>query len=146
MIDVLNRKRLAAAIGAAGAAVLLLPVALGLALPSAGAISGNVIGVVMMLTAVGIGYGNLALWSAVALGAGAWTLIAPVALGFYDGGTAFWTHMAAGFAWLLGGLAGHELIARTERDAHAGRCTSRGRRRRYGAGSGNRTRITSLEG
>lgn len=71
----------------------------------------------MILTAAGLGYGNLALWSAISLGGGAWTLIAPVAFGFYDGGEAFWTHMAAGFAWMLAGLAGHELLARQAQES-----------------------------
>lgn len=112
MLNRLERRHVAAALGVAGAAVVILPVLLSLGLPSIGAISSNSVGVVMMLSAVGIGYGNLALWSALALGGGAWTLIAPVAFGFYDGGAAFWTHMAAGFAWMLAGLAGHELLQR----------------------------------
>lgn len=116
MLNRLERRHVAAGLATAGAVVLLMPVLLGLDLPSIGAISSNSIGVVMMLTAVGIGYGNLALWSALALGGGAWTLIAPVALGFYDGGAAFWTHMAAGFAWMLAGLAGHEVLARQARE------------------------------
>jgi hypothetical protein len=111
MLNRFNRMRVAAGLGAAGAAVLLLPALLAFDLPSVGALSSNLIGVVMMLTAAGIAYGSLALWSAVALGGGAWTLVAPVALGFYDGGEAFWTHMVAGFAWMLAGLAGHELLA-----------------------------------
>lgn len=111
----LNRRILALSLGIAGVAVFLLPILLGFDLPSMGAISSNTIGVVMMLTAVGIGYGNLAFWSAFALGAGAWTLVAPVVLGFYDGSEAFWTHMAAGFIWMLIGLAGHELLARRAR-------------------------------
>lgn len=117
MLNRLSRRHVAVSLAAAGAAVLLLPVLLSLGLPSIGAISSNSIGVVMMLSAVGIGYGNLALWSALALGGGAWTLIAPVAFGFYDGGPAFWTHMAAGFAWMLAGLAGHEVLKRRARDA-----------------------------
>lgn len=117
MLNRLNRIHVAASLAAAGAAVLLLPVLLGFGLPSAGAISSNVIGVVMLLSAAGVAYGNLALWSALALGGGAWTLIAPVAFGFYDGGEAFWTHMAAGFAWILAGLAGHELVARQTRES-----------------------------
>lgn len=112
MLKALNRKLVAAGLGAAGVLVLLLPVLLGFDLPSIGVTSGSIIGVAMILTAVGIAYGSLALWSAVALGGGAWTLIAPVALGFYDGGEAFWTHMAAGLAWMLAGLGGHELLVR----------------------------------
>ena len=112
MLDKLNRMRVAGSLAAAGAAVLLLPAFLAFDLPSVGALSSNLIGVVMMLTAAGIAYGSLPLWSGLALGGGAWTLIAPVALGFYDGEEAFWTHMAAGFAWMLAGLAGHELLAR----------------------------------
>jgi len=107
-----NRKLVAIGLGFAGAAVLLVPALLGFALPTVGTVSSNMIGVVMMLTAAGIAYGNLAFWSALALGAGAWSLVAPVLLGFYDGGTAFWTHMGAGFAWMSAGLAGHELLAR----------------------------------
>ena len=118
MLNRLGRRHVAAGLGAAGAAVLLLPALMAFDLPSIGMISSNLIGVVMMLSAVGIGYGNLALWSALALGGGAWTLIAPVALGFYDDGPAFWTHMAAGFAWMLAGLAGHEILERrSHRDA-----------------------------
>lgn len=116
MWNKLKRIHVAATLAAAGAVVLLVPVLLDLELPSIGAISSNVIGVVMMLTAAGIAYGSLALWSALALGGGAWTLVAPVALGFYDGGEAFWTHMAAGFAWMLAGLAGHELLTRQTQD------------------------------
>lgn len=112
MLKSLNRKWLAAGLGAAGGLMLMLPVLLGLDLGAPGADSSSIIAAVMILTAVGIGYGNLALWSAVALGGGAWTLIAPVALGFYDGGQAFWLHMAAGLAWMLAGLGGHELLVR----------------------------------
>lgn len=115
MLNRLNRKLLAASLAGAGAAVLLLPVLLGLNLPSIGGMSSNIIGAVMIVTAVAFAYGTLAFWSALALGFGAWALIAPVALGFYDGGAAFWTHMAAGFVWMLAGVAGHELLARQER-------------------------------
>jgi hypothetical protein len=110
-----NRKLIALGLGLAGVAVLLVPVLLGFGLPSIGAVSSNMIGVVMMLTAAGVAYGSLAFWSALALGAGAWSLVAPVLLGFYDGGTAFWTHMAAGLAWMSAGLVGHELLARERR-------------------------------
>lgn len=112
MLDRVNRMIVAAMLGTFGAAVLLAPAIFRFELPSAGATSSSLIGVVMMLAAVGIGYGNLSLWSAISLGGGAWTLIAPVAFGFYDGGEAFWTHMVAGLAWMLAGLAGHELLAR----------------------------------
>ncbi|HVL79205.1 MAG TPA: hypothetical protein VM346_07950 [Sphingomicrobium sp.] len=77
MWNSLNRKGIAAGLAAAGAAVLLMPVLLGFELPSIGAISSNVVGAIMILSAAGIAYGSLALWSALVLGGGAWTLVAP---------------------------------------------------------------------
>jgi hypothetical protein len=121
----LNRITVAGSLAAAGAAVLLLPMLLPfgnapVGNAPVGAISSNLVGVAMFMTAAGIAYGNLDLWSALALGGGAWTLIAPVAFGFFDGGEAFWTHMAGGLAWILAGLAGPRVLAQQTRESAKG--------------------------
>lgn len=119
----LNRITVAGSLAAAGATVLLLPMLLPFGNAPVGAISSNLVGVAMFMTAAGIAYGNLDLWSALALGGGAWTLIAPVAFGFFDGGEAFWTHMAGGLAWILAGLAGPRVLAQQTRESAKGKAT-----------------------
>ena len=116
MLSRLNKMAVAGSLAAAGAAVLLLP----FGHATVGAVSSNLVGAAMFMTAAGIAYGNLDLWSALALGGGAWTLIAPVAFGFFDGGEAFWTHMAGGLAWILAGLAGPRVLAQQTRESAKG--------------------------
>lgn len=109
----LNKTVLMAAMILAGLGLLAAPVLLGLAYPSAATISSGVAGAIMVLVGIGLGYGSLDWWSRFALGIGTWTLVAPMLLGFYEDGSAFWAHMVAGFITLLCGVAGHELIIRT---------------------------------
>ena len=113
MITGLHRGLLAAALFVAGAALLVAPRLF--AGPEAVDLSSAVIGVVMMLAAVGFGYGSLELWSRLALGLGAWSLVAPVLFGLQ--GVGFWSHMFAGFATMLSGVAGHELLERRRQQA-----------------------------
>ncbi len=96
---------------AAGLGLLATPGLFGLPYPSPPALSSGVLGAVMTLVGIGLGYGSLEWWSRFALGVGTWTLVAPMLLGFYDGGVAFWAHMAAGLAGLIAGVGGHELMA-----------------------------------
>ena len=114
MFDGLNRMLLAAVLFLAGAGLLVAPTLLAVDYPAPADTSSAIIGIVMMLSAIGIGYGSLDFWSRLTLGVGAWSLVAPVPLGFYDGNAGFWSHMAAGFASLLVGVAGHELMGRRQ--------------------------------
>ena len=110
MLTWLNRAALMVVMLAAGLALLATPVLFEGSYPPAAVISSGTLGAVTALVAIGIGYGSLEWWSRFALGIGTWTLVAPMLLGFYEGGAAFWAHMAAGFVALLSGVAGHELI------------------------------------
>lgn len=108
----LNKTALMIAMVAAGLGLLSTPVVFGLSYPPAVVISSSVLGAVMMLVGIGLGYGSLDWWSRFAVGIATWTLIAPMLLGFYRGGAGFWAHMAAGLVGLASGVAGHELMAR----------------------------------
>ena len=112
MFDWLNKRILAIALALSGVWLLVAPVLFAAAYDHSAELSGAVIGLVLLLTAVGLGYGSLDFWSRFALGVGTWTLVAPILFGFYDPGASFWSHMAAGFAALLIGVGGHELMAR----------------------------------
>ena len=76
------------------------------------ALASGVIGAVMILVGIGLGYGSLGWWSRFALGIGTWSMVAPLALGFYHDALAFWTHIVAGLVALLIGVAGNELVVR----------------------------------
>ena len=106
-----NRTVLMLAMVAAGLGILATPVLTGLTYPSAAVLSSGIIGAVMMLVGIGLGYGSLEWWSRIAVGIATWTLVAPMLLGFYEGGAGFWAHMAAGLVSLVSGVAGHELMS-----------------------------------
>ena len=72
------------------------------------ALASGIIGAVMILVGIGIGYASVAWWSRFAMGIGTWSMVAPLALGFYDDAPALWTHIVAGLVALLVGVAGHE--------------------------------------
>ena len=114
MFNRLNRTMLAIALALSGAWLLVAPALFETAYDPGAILSGGVIGTVLILTAIGLGYGSLEFWSRLTLGFGTWTLVAPILFGFYDGGPSFWSHVAAGFAALLVGIAGHELITRQQ--------------------------------
>lgn len=107
-----NKTILMLAMAATGLGLLATPVMTDLTYPSAAVLSSGVIGAVMVLVAVGLGYGSLEWWSRFAIGIATWTLVAPLLLGFYEAGAGFWAHMAAGLVSLLCGVAAHELMAR----------------------------------
>ena len=117
MLTLLNRTALMMAMLAAGLGLLVTPVLFEDFYPSAAMISSGTLGAVTALVAIGIGYGSLEWWSRFALGIGTWTLVAPMILGFYEGGAGFWGHFAAGLVSLLSGVVGHELTGRAERSA-----------------------------
>ena len=112
MFDWLNKRLLAILLALSGAWLLVAPVLFPAGYGPSAELSGTVIGVVLMLAAVGLGYGSLDFWSRFALGAGTWTLVAPILFGFHDPGASFWSHIAVGFAALLIGVGGHELMTR----------------------------------
>ena len=99
---------------AAGLGLVAMPVLFESSYPSAAAISSGTLGAVTVLVAVGVGFGSLEWWSRFALGIGTWTLVAPMLLGFYEGGPGFWSHMAAGLVCLMSGVVGHELMGRSQ--------------------------------
>ena len=106
----LDRTALMVAMVAAGLGLLMTPAVFGVEYPSAAVLSSGVLGAVMVLVGIGVGYGSLEWWARFALGIATWTFVAPMVLGFYEGGAAFWAHMAAGFIGLVSGVAGHELM------------------------------------
>ncbi len=77
------------------------------------ALASGVIGAVMIIVGIGIGYGSAEWWSRFALGIGTWSMVAPLVLGFHHDAAAFWTHVVAGFVALFIGVAGHELTVNT---------------------------------
>jgi hypothetical protein len=115
MLKPLNRSALMLAMLAAGLGLLVTPVMFEDFYAPAAMISSGTLGAVTALVAIGIGYGSLVWWSRFALGVGTWTLVAPMLLGFYQGGAGFWAHIIAGLVSLLSGVAGHELIERAQR-------------------------------
>jgi hypothetical protein len=78
--------------------------------------SGGIIGAVMVLVGVGIGYGSLDWWSRFALGIGTWSMVAPIILGFQYDSAPFWSHMAGGLVAMIVGIGGHELIVGRARE------------------------------
>jgi len=116
MFKRLNRAILAIPLALSGAWLLVAPALFQVGYDPGAVLSGTVIGMVLILAAIGLGYGSLDFWSRFALGLGTWTLVAPILFGFYDGGPSFWSHVAAGFVALLVGVAGHELIVRQQSD------------------------------
>lgn len=93
----------------AGLGLLIAPMLVGPAYAPA-ELSSGIIGAVMLLVGIGLRYGSAEWWSSFALGIGTWSMVAPIALGFYHEGPAFWSHVAAGLASLLIGVGGHELM------------------------------------
>jgi hypothetical protein len=114
MFNRLNRILLASALALSGAWLLIAPALFGAGYDPGAILSGGVVGTVLILTSLGLGYGSLEFWSRLTLGFGTWTLVAPILFGFYDGGPSLWSHAAAGFAALLVGIAGHELTTRQQ--------------------------------
>ena len=114
MFNRLNRTMLAIALALSGAWLLVAPALFETGYDSGAILSGGVIGAVLILAAVGLGYGSLDFWSRLTLGLGTWTLVSPILFGFYEGGPSFWSHVAAGATALLVGIAGHELISRRQ--------------------------------
>ena len=110
MFSWVNRTMLLIGMAVAGFGLLTAPILIGPSYAPAELVSG-VIGAVMILVAIGLGYGSVEWWSRFALGIGTWSMVAPLALGFYDQAPPFWAHLAAGFVALVIGVAGHELVA-----------------------------------
>jgi hypothetical protein len=121
MFSWVNRIVLMIGMAIAGLGLLTAPILIGPSYAPAELISG-VIGAVMILVAVGLGYGSVEWWSRFALGIGTWSMVAPLALGFYYQAPPFWAHLAAGFVALVIGVAGHELVAG---DSRAGQLPTR---------------------
>ena len=112
MFDWLSKRILAIALALSGALLLVAPVLFGTTFEPSAELSGAVIGVVLILAGVGLGYGSLDFWSRLALGVGTWTLVTPILFGFDDRSPSFWSHMLAGLIALIVGVGGHELMAR----------------------------------
>jgi hypothetical protein len=111
----------------AGLGLVTAPMLFGPAYAAA-AIASTVIGAVMIMVGVGIGFGSTEWWSRFALGIGTWSMVSPFVLGFHHDGAAFWTHVVAGFMALIVGIAGHELIVSdggAEQERSAGLADSR---------------------
>jgi hypothetical protein len=111
MLKWANKTNLMLAMIAGGFTLMVTPVVAGLSYPYAAVLSSAIIGAVMVLVGIGFGYGSVEWWSRFAVGIGTWTLVAPVLLGFYQAGPAFWAHMGGGLIGLVCGVAAHEMMS-----------------------------------
>lgn len=111
MDRILPRKAFAAALLILGLVLLASPRLLGFEAERGALISAGIIGA--LLTAIALAAYRLRTWSDEAsLTLGAWAMIAPFVLGFAERYEALWTHVGAGAAAMLLGVAAADWRAR----------------------------------
>jgi hypothetical protein len=54
-----------------------------------------------------------------AIGVGAWSMVAPIVLGFHADEAALWTHLVAGALGVVAGVGGHDLLNRNRPEHRA---------------------------